>query len=93
MKSASARNRWGRPMAFAECLAFLVFLALAFSQTWIARALMAAVAVAFLAGSVVLLWRMLKRRPDEPPVALGQTAPMPRRWRRWVLGESESKDG
>jgi hypothetical protein len=80
-------------MAFAECLAFLVFLALAFSQTWTVRTLMAVVAVAFLAGSAVILWRMLKRRPGDPPVALGQTAAMPRRWRRWVLGESERKDG
>jgi hypothetical protein len=79
-------------MAFAECLAFLVFLAVAFSQTWIAKALMAAVAAAFLVGSAVLLWQMLRRRPGDPPVALGQTAAMPRRWRRWVLGESDRKD-
>jgi hypothetical protein len=93
MKPTSARVRWGRPLAFVECLAFLVFLAMVFSQTLVARVLMAVVAVAFLAGSAVLFWRMLNRRPGDPPVALGQTAALPCRWRHWVLGESERKDG
>lgn len=92
MKPKSARFRLGRPMAFAECLAFLVLLALAVSQTLVAHFLMALIALGFLAGSAVLLWRMLKRRPGDPPVALGQTATMPRGWRRWVLGESEPRD-
>ncbi len=93
MKSTSARIHWGRPLAFVECLAFLLFLALAFSETLVAHALTVAVALAFVAGSGAILWRMVNRRPGDPPVALGQTAALPRRWRRWVLGEGDRKDG
>ncbi len=80
VKPTPARRRLGRPIAFVECGAFLLFLALAFSQTLVARLLMVTVAAAFVAASAVLIWRMLRRRPGDPPVALGQTAAMPRRW-------------
>jgi len=89
----SARTQWRRPLAFVECLAFLLFLALAFSETLVAHAFTVAVALAFVASSGAILWRMVKRRSGGPPVALGQTAALPRRWRRWVLGESDRKDG
>jgi hypothetical protein len=92
MKKIS-HTHWGRPLALLECLAFVLFLALAFSETLVAHALTVAVALAFVTGSGVLFWRMLRRRPGDPPVALGQTAAMPHRWRRWVLGESDRKSG
>jgi hypothetical protein len=76
-----------------ECGAFILFLALAYAQTPVAHALTVAMALAFVAGSGVILLRMLRRRPGEPPVALGQTAALPRRWRQWVLGEGDRKDG
>jgi hypothetical protein len=93
MMSTPSRIRWGRPAAFLECGAFILFLALAFAQTPVAHALTGSVALAFVAGSGVILWRMVKRRPGDPPVTLGQTAALPRRLRRWVLGESDRNDG
>jgi hypothetical protein len=93
MKSTSTRSHWGRPAAFLECGAFILFLALGFARTLVAHALTVAVVLSFAAGSGVILWRLMRRRPGEPPVALGQTAALPRRWRRWVLGESDRKDG
>jgi len=82
MKTTSTRICWGRPWAFVESLAFLLFLALAFSHTLVAHALTVTVALAFAACSGVITWRMLGRRRDDPPVAIGQTTALPRRWRR-----------
>jgi hypothetical protein len=70
-----------------------LFLALAFSHTLVAHALTVTVALAFAACSGVIIWRMLGRRRDDPPVAMGQTAALPRGWRRWMLGESDRYDG
>jgi hypothetical protein len=93
MKSTAASARWGRPLAFVEGPAFVLFLAHACSQQIVAQAMTVAVALAFVAGSGVILWRMAKRRPGDPRVTLGQTAALPRRWRSWALGESDRKDG
>jgi len=91
MKTTSTRICWDRPWAFVESLAFLLFLALAFSHTLVAHA--PTVTVALAACSGVILWRMLGRRRGDPPVAMGQTAALLRRGRRWMLGESDRNDG
>jgi hypothetical protein len=93
MKSTAAHARWGRRLAFVECLAFVLFLAQACSQQIVAQAMTVEMALAFAAGSSLILWRLLRGRPGEPSIALGQTAAMPLRWRRSALGESERNDG
>jgi hypothetical protein len=88
------KNTWGSPRAFAEWLACLalLFAAIAFHSRFASRALTAAVVALWMVSSLVILWRLLRRRPDDPPVAMGQMAALPRRWRRWVLGERDSGD-
>lgn len=39
-------------------------------------------------SSLVLLWRMWRKR-DTADLSSGQLALLPPRWRRWVLGESK----
>ena len=94
MKPEHPRPTWGSPRAFVEWAAFLALLSLgiAFHSSLINLGLMALYAAVMLFGSCALLWRVLKRKPGDPPVGMGQTAGLPRRLRRWMLGESDRRN-
>jgi hypothetical protein len=83
--------RIGSGLAFVEAGLFLVLLgvSLAYRANWIGHLLALALLGFYALGSVLILWRIIKRRPGEPRQPLGQLAAMPRRVKRWVLGDSD----
>lgn len=83
-------GRFGSRLAFAEAGLFLLLLgiALAYRANWIGHALALVLIAFYVIGSGYLLMRLIvSGRGEAAP--LGQAAALPRRLRRWVLGESD----
>lgn len=84
----------GRPRDFIVFLAVLVVigLAAAFHWRWLNFAYVVA-GIAFLVlGSIVVLWRAWRHRGEPGGAKLGQLSALPASWRKWVLGETSTRD-
>ncbi|GGA01180.1 hypothetical protein [Dyella caseinilytica] len=89
MNKPAKRSSWGSPRAFAELgmALFVLTLIVNTHSPLVKSAMLALWLTATAVGSCIVLWRVWQHRgkPGSPP--LGQTAALPPKWRKWVLGE------
>jgi D-alanyl-lipoteichoic acid acyltransferase DltB (MBOAT superfamily) len=84
---------FGRPRDFMVFFAVLAIigLAAAFHWHWLDLSYVVVGVVVLVLGSVVVLWRAWRHRGEPGGAKLGQLAALPTSWRKWVLGETNTR--
>lgn len=91
MKTDGSRRNFFNARALAGFVVFCLTLAglIALQWSWVGMASALLYLAALVVGSLVVVVRRLRRRPDSDRAHLGQAAVLPHSWRKWVLDEND----
>lgn len=93
MKDNTPPRHIFNPRALVGFVLFCVILTslIALDARWAGIALAIVYFAVLMVGSLVVVVRNMKGQQGSERAPLGQTAALPRSWRRWVLDEGEEK--
>jgi|GEM_PF-6067108 len=89
-----SRVSWGSVAAYAFFGLYIALVGVGGALRWHALdiALEVLAGVILVAGSAAVMWRARRRRGEPGGPRLGQSAALPRSWRKWMLGERNSDE-